>query len=130
MLSDTITDLDTKLANAVSKQEKEYLSIYSLFVQEKTIQLNDLAERLNDKAANGSVKDQKLNEMQSIVASLREDAARSELLNRERQEDLRKAKERLDQIIADRKFLYKHAREEKTRSMQLEKEVAELKEKL
>lgn len=92
--------------------------------------MNDLAERLAEKAANGSIKDQKLNEMQSIVASLRDDAARSELLNRERQEDLRKARERLEQVIADRKFLYMHAREEKSRSMQLEKEVAELKERL
>ena len=43
---------------------------------------------------------------------------------------MRKAKERLDQLMADRKFLYKHARDEKQKSMQLEREIADLKREL
>ena len=44
---------------------------------------------------------------------MRDDAARGENLNREKQDDLKKMKQKLEMIMADRKFLYKHAREEK-----------------
>jgi predicted RNase H-like nuclease len=75
---------------------------------------------LNEKAANRTAKDQKIGELQQIIKNLREEAARSEDLNHERQMDIKRLKEKLEQIMADRKFLYKHAREEKKRAMQLE----------
>ena len=130
MLLDTIDDLDQKLARAVSKQEHEYLEVYSRFVQDKTKQLNDLEQMLMDKAANTSIKDQQIGELQKVISSLRDDAARGENLNREKQDDLKKMKQKLEMIMADRKFLYKHAREEKQKSMQLQKDVEGLRREL
>lgn len=47
-------------------------------------------------------------------------------MNEERSEDLRTMRQRLDQIQADRKFLYMHARDEKQKSRELERRVREL----
>lgn len=61
---------------------------------------------------------------------LQREAALAEGMNEERSDDLRLMRQRLDQIQADRKFLYTHARDEKKKSRGLEKRVKVLESEL
>ena len=61
---------------------------------------------------------------------LQREAALAEGMNEERGDDLRLMRQRLDQIQADRKFLYTHARDEKKKSRGLEKRVKVLESEL
>lgn len=56
-LGKTMEDLDEKLSRTITKQEHQYLLTYCRFVTEKTKQLNELVEKLNEKAANRTAKD-------------------------------------------------------------------------
>ena len=90
------------------------------------MRLNELVAKLNEKSSNRTLKDVKIGELQSLITKLQREAALAEGMNEERSEDLRQMRQRLDQIQADRKFLYMHARDEKQKSRGLERRVREL----
>ena len=53
-------------------------------------------DKLNEKAANRTAKDQKIGELQKIIQKIREEAAVTESLNHERLKDIKKLKMKLE----------------------------------
>ena len=92
--------------------------------------MNALVDKLNEKSSNRTVKDIRIGELHTIIHKLRDDAAKSEVLSLERQDDIQKLKKKLESIQSDRKFLYVHARDEKQKSLNLKKIVEELKDEI
>ncbi len=122
-LTQAVRSVDDTLASIISKHEVKYQNKYAEFVLEKTMRLNELVAKLNDKSSNRTLKDVKIGELQTLIQKLQREAALAEGMNEERSDDLRQMRQRLDQIQTDRKFLYLHARDEKQKSQGLEKRV-------
>lgn len=81
-----------KLGRVITKQEYSYLDSYKRFVEEKTRELNQLVDKLNEKSSHRTLKDIRIGELQSVIGRLREDAVVAESLNGERREDVSKLK--------------------------------------
>lgn len=92
---------------------------------EKTKELNLLVEQLNEKSSNRTLKDLKIGELQAIIQKLREEARLAEDINTEKRDDVRKMRVKMENMQQDRKFLYMHARDEKQRARELEKNLDE-----
>jgi hypothetical protein len=129
-LTQAVTSVDDTLASIISKHEIKYQNKYAEFVLEKTMRLNELVAKLNEKSSNRTLKDVKIGELQTLIQKLQREAALAEGMNEERSDDLRLMRQRLDQVQTDRKFLYMHARDEKKKSRGLEKRVKELESEL
>ena len=62
-LAHTVEDLDVKLGRVITKQEYSYLDSYKRFVEEKTRELNQLVDKLNEKSSNRTLKDIRIGEL-------------------------------------------------------------------
>jgi hypothetical protein len=112
-LKDTIEDLDLKLNRVITKQEYDYLQGYQLFVNKKTKDLRAIIDKLNEKNANSTLKDEKIVELELIIHKLRSEALRCEEIKNGKDGELGKLKDKVELIQEDRHFLYVHARDEK-----------------
>ena len=66
-LTQAVSSVDDTLASIISKHEVKYQNKYAEFVLEKTMQLNELVAKLNDKSSNRTVKDVKIGELQTLI---------------------------------------------------------------
>ena len=75
---DQIAQLDDKLNIVLAKQEYEYLKSYNIFVKRKEFELKQLITKLNEKNSDNTVKDQKINNLEATIQSIRADQIRME----------------------------------------------------
>ena len=66
-ITEVIADLDVKLNRVLAKQEYEYLKGYNIYVKKKEKELRQLIDTLNKKNSTSNTKDQKINELNSII---------------------------------------------------------------
>ena len=69
----TIGNLDEKLNILLAKQEYEYLKSYNIYVKRKEQELRDLINKLNERNANSTMKDDKINNLEKTIQSIRDD---------------------------------------------------------
>ena len=69
----TIGGLDDKLNLLLAKQEYEYLKSYNIYVKRKEQELRDLINKLNERNANSTLKDDKINNLEKTIQSIRDD---------------------------------------------------------
>lgn len=74
----TIGNLDEKLNILLAKQEYEYLKSYNIYVKRKEQELRDLINKLNERNANSTMKDDKINSLEKTIQSIRDDQIRME----------------------------------------------------
>ena len=70
--------MDSKLTKVVTQQEHEYLIGYQHFVTKKTQELRSIIDKLNEKNANNTLKDEKIIELELIINKLRNEAIKAE----------------------------------------------------
>ena len=73
-----IENLDDKLNDVLAQQEFEYLKAYNIYVKRKEKDLRDMIEKLNLKNSNNTLKDEKINMLEKIIQSYRDDQVRIE----------------------------------------------------
>jgi len=88
-LKSAVVDIDVTLQKVVAKQEKRFESKFASFVQERSNELSQLVEQLNEKSSNRTLKDLKIAELQVIIKKLRDEAMLAEDINTEKREDVR-----------------------------------------
>ena len=108
-----IVDLDEKLNLVLAKQEYEYLKGYNLYIKRKEKELRDLIEKLNEKNSNNTLKDEKINQLEKAVDSLRNDLMNSEKKNDETSKQIKDVTTRIDVVTQERDFLKKQVMETK-----------------
>ena len=77
-IEETINNLDDKLNLVLAKQEYEYLKGYNIYVKRKESELRKLIEKLNEKNSNNTLKDEKINNLEKTIQSIRDDQIRME----------------------------------------------------
>ena len=68
-----IGNLDDKLNLVLAKQEYEYLKSYNIYVKRKEKELRELIDKLNEKNSNNTQKDEKINNLEKTIKSIRDD---------------------------------------------------------
>ena len=68
-----IEDLDQKLHRVLAKQEYEYLKGYNIYVKQKEKDLRELIEKLNAKNSNNTLKDEKIQKLETTISAIRQD---------------------------------------------------------
>ncbi len=91
-----VNSVDDTLAIIIKKHENKYQKQYADFVEQKTKRLNEIVEKLNEKASNRTLKDIKIGELQSIIQKLQKEAAVAEGMNEEKRDDIQKMKTKMD----------------------------------
>lgn len=92
----TIEDLDIKLNRVITKQEYDYLSGYSMFVSKKSSQLKAIIDKINEKNSGTSLKDDKIQQLELIIHSLRNDAIQNQEVNMTKNDEVKQLKDKLD----------------------------------
>jgi hypothetical protein len=72
-LDSVMGSLDDKLNLVLAKQEYEYLKAYNIYVKRKEKELRELIETLHKKNSNNSLKDEKINNLEITIQSIRDD---------------------------------------------------------
>lgn len=101
----TILDLDDKLNLVLAKQEYEYLKGYNIYVKRKEKELRELIEKLNEKNSNNTLKDEKINNLEKTIQSIRDDQIRMEKEKDEMKKEKEKWKSKANNIEQERDFL-------------------------
>ena len=68
-----VSNLDDKLNLVLAKQEYEYLKSYNIYVKRKEKELRELIDKLNEKNSNNTQKDEKINNLEKTIKSIRDD---------------------------------------------------------
>lgn len=68
-----ISKLDEKLNLVLAKQEYEYLKSYNIYVKRKEKDMRDLIDQLNKKNSNNTLKDEKINNLEKTIKSIKDD---------------------------------------------------------
>lgn len=84
-----VSKLDDKLNLVLAKQEYEYLKSYNIYVKRKEKELRLLIDKLNEKNSNNTLKDEKINNLEKTIQSIRDDQIRME---KEKDEQSKKIK--------------------------------------
>ena len=71
-----ISKLDEKLNLVLAKQEYEYLKSYNIYVKRKEKDMRDLIDQLNKKNSNNTLKDEKINNLEKTIKSIKDDQHR------------------------------------------------------
>ena len=98
-------DLDDKLNLVLAKQEYEYLKGYNIYVKRKEKELRELIEKLNEKNSNNTLKDEKINNLEKTIQSIRDDQIRMEKEKDEMKKEKEKWKSKANNIEQERDFL-------------------------
>jgi hypothetical protein len=72
-LDTVMSSLDDKLNLVLAKQEYEYLKSYNIYVKRKEKELRELIDTLNKKNSNNTLKDEKINNLEITIQSIRDD---------------------------------------------------------
>lgn len=104
-LDDVIHGLDEKLNRVLAKQEYEYLKGYNLYVKRKEKELRELIMRLEEKNSNNNLKDEKIINLEKTIRSIRDDQIRQEKEKDELTKEIRKWKNRSNNMEQERDFL-------------------------
>lgn len=88
-INNVVSKLDDKLNLVLAKQEYEYLKSYNIYVKRKEKELRLLIDKLNEKNSNNTLKDEKINNLEKTIQSIRDDQIRME---KEKDEQSKKIK--------------------------------------
>lgn len=72
-INNVVSELDDKLNLVLAKQEYEYLKSYNIYVKRKEKELRLLIDKLNEKNSNNTLKDEKINNLEKTIQSIRDD---------------------------------------------------------
>ena len=104
-IEETINNLDDKLNLVLAKQEYEYLKGYNIYVKRKESELRKLIEKLNEKNSNNTLKDEKINNLEKTIQSIRDDQIRMEKEKDEMTKKIKKWQSKSNNFEQERDFL-------------------------
>ena len=104
-VDDVISNLDEKLNLVLAKQEYEYLKGYNIYVKRKEKELRELIEKLNQKNSNNTLKDEKINNLEKTIASIRDDQIKMEKHKDDQAKMIKKWKAKATSMEQERDFL-------------------------
>lgn len=125
-IDQTISHLDDKLNLVLAKQEYEYLKGYNIYVKRKEKELRELIDKLNEKNSNATLKDDKINNLEKTVQSIREDQIK---MQKDKDEQLKKIKHwtsKAQNLEQERDFLQKQVLESKRQNKLLKMAIQRL----
>jgi hypothetical protein len=129
-INKTIHNLDHKLNVVLAKQEYEYLKSYNIYVKRKEKELRDLIEKLNEKNSNNTLKDEKINNLEKTIQSIRDDQIRMEKEKDERVKEIKKWQSRANNFEQERDFLQQQVLESKRQNKLLKIAITRLKDQV
>ena len=97
----------------LAKQEYEYLKSYNIFVKREEFELRQLIDKLNQKNSDNTVKDQKINNLEKTIQSIRDDQIRMEKEKDEQGKKIKKWQSRSNNFEQERDFLHQQVLEAK-----------------
>lgn len=106
-LNDVIENLDDKLNDVLAQQEFEYLKAYNIYVKRKEKDLRDMIEKLNLKNSNNTLKDEKINMLEKIIQSFRDDQVRIEREREQKNQHLQRLEAKANNFLQEKDFLHK-----------------------
>lgn len=90
----------------LAKQEYEYLKSYNIFVKRKEFELRQLITKLNEKNSDNTVKDQKINNLEKTIQSIRDDQIRMEKEKDEQAKEIKQLQSMSNNFKQERDFLH------------------------
>jgi hypothetical protein len=106
-INNVVSKLDDKLNLVLAKQEYEYLKSYNIYVKRKEKELRLLIDKLNEKNSNNTLKDEKINNLEKTIQSIRDDQIRMEKEKDEQSKKIKKWQSRANNFEQERDFLQK-----------------------
>ena len=125
-IDDVIGSLDEKLNLVLAKQEYEYLKGYNIYVKRKEKELRELIEKLNQKNSNNTLKDEKINNLEKTIASIRDDQIKMEKHKDEQAKMIKKWKTKATNMEQERDFLNHQVLESKRQNKLLKMAISRL----
>lgn len=125
-IDDTVAGLDEKLNLVLAKQEYEYLKSYNIYVKRKEYELRELITKLNDKNSNNTLKDEKINNLEKTIQSIRDDQIRMEKEKDDQAKKIKKWQSRSNNFEQERDFLHAQVLESKRQNKLLKLAIGRL----
>jgi chromosome segregation ATPase len=125
-ITEVIADLDVKLNRVLAKQEYEYLKGYNIYVKKKEKELRQLIDTLNKKNSTSNTKDQKINELNSIIQKIRNEQMNLEKMREKQRKETLKWRSKAENLDEDCKFLQKQVKETKKQNQLLKLAITRL----
>ena len=104
-IDSVINGLDEKLNLVLAKQEYEYLKGYNIYVKRKEKELRELICKLNEKNSNNTLKDEKINNLEKTIASIRDDQIKMEKEKDEQSKKIKHWHTKATNMQSERDFL-------------------------
>jgi hypothetical protein len=89
------------------------LKAYNIYVKRKEKDLRDMIEKLNLKNSNNTLKDEKINMLEKIIQSFRDDQVRVERERESKNQALQRLEAKAEHFQQEKDFLHKQVLESK-----------------
>lgn len=125
-----IEDLDQKLHRVLAKQEYEYLKGYNIYVKQKEKDLRELIEKLNAKNSNNTLKDEKIQKLETTISAIRQDQIKQEREKEKLNETIRFWKTKAQGYEQEKNFLQQQIMDAKKQNKLLKLAIGRLQNEL